>query len=90
MLLRNSMWKEEIQLERWERAFGYRDVGSADERAREIENIFQKGVPLLDNYAPNMKYEEKVFIEGILTNVISSIEESNGKMRAFNYSLKDK
>ncbi|EGW36926.1 hypothetical protein [Desulfosporosinus sp. OT] len=38
----------------WERAYGYRDSGSVYERARESENIFQKGTPLLDNYASNM------------------------------------
>ncbi|WP_017416237.1 hypothetical protein [Clostridium tunisiense] len=87
VFFRNSLWK--TKLKNWEIAYEYRGDGSTYDRAKEIYNIFQKGAPILDNYSPNMNHEEKLFVQGIVTNVVRAIEESKGKVIAFNYSLED-
>lgn len=88
VFFRNSLWK--TKLRNWEIAYEYKGYGSTYDRAREIHSIFQKGAPLLDNYSPNMNMEEKEFVQGIVKNVVTAIEESKGKVIAFTYSLEDK
>lgn len=89
LFARNSIWKNTVPMTKWKTAYLYRDTGSASLRAYEIDEIFDIGVPILNNYSPNMrmKQEEKALIEGVIAIAKSAIEKEGGKLSAFSYSI---
>lgn len=89
LFARNSIWKNTIPMKKWETAYLYRGTESTSWRAYEIDEIFDIGAPILNNYSPNMrmKQEEKAFIEGVIAIIKSAIEKEGGKLSAFSYSI---
>lgn len=88
MFVKTAIWKDEVQLSKWFKAYDYNKEGSAAKRSNEINSIFQTGAPELNSYAPNMQYDQKRFVESIVSFIKTAIEEERGKLSVFSYSIK--
>ena len=80
------LWKDDEQLKRWQEAYLFKGRYSTYSRAMKINEIYDWGIPMIDNYSYNMNNVQKQLITEFMEIVEKGLDENGGKISKFNYS----
>ncbi len=83
--VKNHMWQDSSQMQKWEEA--YRESGrySTYYRASKINEILELAAPQIDNFAYNMTDIQKDYIMEFIAIVESTLKKNNCSLEKFNY-----
>lgn len=84
--IRTIIWKNTDQLGRWQEAYSFAGKNSTYQRSMKINEIYDWGIPMLDNYSYKMNLMQKQFITTFMEIVEDVLKENNGQINKFKYS----
>lgn len=80
------LWKDDEQLKRWQEAYLFKGRYSTYSRTMKINEIYDWGIPMIDNYSYNMNNVQKKLITEFMEIVEKGLDENGGRISKFNYS----
>ena len=83
--IKDEMWQNKEQLNRWEEAYVLRGRYSTFHRSAKINEIFELAAPQIDNFAYNMTDIQKQYIMRVMHIMETAIQNNNGVLEKFNY-----
>lgn len=83
--VKNEMWDEPDQLQRWKEAYDYSGKGSAVKRAVKVNEIFEFAAPQIDLFYYNMTDAQKVYISKVINIVESTLGQYQCKLERFQF-----
>ena len=88
--VKNEMWNEPDQLQRWKDAYDYTGKGSIAKRAVKVNEIFEFAAPQIDLFYYNMTDAQKVYISKVIDIVEGTLEQYRCKLERFPFYTADR